>query len=1225
MADGTTGDDVLQGTNNDETIRGGAGNDTIDGLQGNNTLFGDAGNDTLTGGTRGISRYDWNLASYSNATAGIQVTLGSADGSVSTGRVVGDTSVGTDTLIRIDAVRGTAFDDTYTAYSNWLGGQFAGYRGETVGQQNEFRPGLGDDIITGNGFTRLNYKSDATSGLTVVFNSAYAGKVTGGGIGTDTFTGVNFVTGSRYADSFVGSDGDESFQPGPGNDKVDGGAGVDRVDFAGSTSSVSVHLSIKSAQFIGTDDGTDTLTNLERIRGSAFNDVLSGDGKNNYFEGMYGDDLIIGLGGTDTARYRGARSDYEVSFNSETRTLTVTDLRDVPWNEGVDRLYGIESLQFSDQKVDLTNGAPLTVMGTAEDETLVGSSTPDIMFGYGGNDRLEGGSGADLLFGGDGNDVLVGAAGADYLDGGVGNNNLYGGGGNDTLTGSKRGNSEDYNTANYDTTSVTEGISVVLGSQDGTVHTGRVTGNASVGTDTLVNIDMVKGTQYADTYVAYSNWEGGQLGGYLGDQTMGELNTFVPLGGDDVITGNGFTRIRYDLSATGKSLTAGVVISVDSSGRGTATGADIGTDQFTGVRDFWLTSFNDRFVGGGDGENIIAVGGDDYIDGGAGVDRVDYFRATSAVTVDLSKQTAQLVSADQGTDTILNVENIRGSDYADTLRGNGQDNHLIGRAGDDVLFGGGGNDTLEGNAGTDTAQYNLARSNYDATYDSTSGVLTLRALTGSEGTDTVIGVEQFQFSDGIKTIDQLLASNPKGASQTVDEASTGTGSVDTAYSDAPATVSTTYFLSEGEGNAAKGLLKPGLFADTDAYGLGTLKVGSYTFTYNATAWFADSSYSASSIPRLTLYNGEGDVLRSSTTGELQFDVAESGTYVLFVSGSSSTKSQYQVAYTATASSAEIVGTEGNDSLEGGNGADTILGLDGDDLLRGGGGDDIIDGGSGTDTAKWLGHSSGFRVSFKDGVWTVADQSGSEGRDLVEQVERLSFADRTVVTESATHESYASVPIDLYQFFIVAFNAAPGVTYMNQLAEAYQYGLSVREIVDIFITKSQFTDVYPEGLDLLTLSQRLVENIVQGSASQEVKVGAVNDIKAAFDIGMTRGEVIYTVFGNLGKMPTSDPTWGGTAKLFANQIAVAKAYTEVMDQSTVDLVTLRAVMDAITKDSDVSSQDKAIEAAIDGLFGNVSIGIGAASLPSREADGPVESVDWLVPVDPPLWFDPNPLW
>jgi hypothetical protein len=55
---------------------------------------------------------------------------------------------------------------------------------------------------------------------------------------------------------------------------------------------------------------------------------------------------------------------------------------------------------------------------------------------------------------------------------------------------------------------------------------------------------------------------------------------------------------------------------------------------------------------------------------------------------------------------------------------------------------------------------------------------------------------------------------------------------------------------------------------------------------------------------------------------------------------------------------------------------------------------------------------------------------------------------------------------LYHFFLVAFGAAPGTTYMGQLAEAWNYGLSLPQIVDIFTTKSQFQVVYP--LDLSTM-------------------------------------------------------------------------------------------------------------------------------------------------------------
>jgi hypothetical protein len=102
----------------------------------------------------------------------------------------------------------------------------------------------------------------------------------------------------------------------------------------------------------------------------------------------------------------------------------------------------------------------------------------------------------------------------------------------------------------------------------------------------------------------------------------------------------------------------------------------------------------------------------------------------------------------------------------------------------------------------------------------------------------------------------------------------------------------------------------------------------------------------------------------------------------------------------------------------------------------------------------------------------------------------------------------------------------------------------------------------------------VATIVKTSASEATKTAAAADIQAALGLGgdWTIGKVIYTVFGNLASKPLSDPTWGGTAKQFANQVAVAKYYTDTLSQSTDDVTTLRSVMAAVTNTTDVSSTD-----------------------------------------------------
>jgi uncharacterized delta-60 repeat protein len=165
---------------------------------------------------------------------------------------------------------------------------------------------------------------------------------------------------------------------------------------------------------------------------------------------------------------------------------------------------------------------------------------------------------------------------------------------------------------------------------------------------------------------------------------------------------------------------------------------------------------------------------------------------------------------------------------------------------------------------------------------------------------------------------------------------------------------------------------------------------------------------------------------------------------------------------------------------------------------------------------------------------------------------------------------------LYHFFVVAFAAAPGATYMGQLAEAVNFGLPLNQIVEIFTTKKQFTDVYPATMSNRELASQLVNNIVKNSASVATKQSAIDDIDAALGIGWSRGKMLYTVFGNLASKPLTDATWGSTAKQFQNQLAVARYFTEEMGVQTETLSTLRGVIGNVTPDTDVSTVEKIVQ-------------------------------------------------
>ena len=99
---------------------------------------------------------------------------------------------------------------------------------------------------------------------------------------------------------------------------------------------------------------------------------------------------------------------------------------------------------------------------------------------------------------------------------------------------------------------------------------------------------------------------------------------------------------------------------------------------------------------GGAGDDLLMGGlGNDSIDGGAGIDTVSYADNTQWVMIDLSL-TSQQYTGVAGRDTLVNIENVIGSDYRDTIKGDAGNNFINGGRDRDWITGGGGADTLVG-------------------------------------------------------------------------------------------------------------------------------------------------------------------------------------------------------------------------------------------------------------------------------------------------------------------------------------------------------------------------------------------------------------------------------------------------------------------------------------------------------------------------------------------------
>ncbi len=133
---------------------------------------------------------------------------------------------------------------------------------------------------------------------------------------------------------------------------------------------------------------------------------------------------------------------------------------------------------------------------------------------------------------------------------------------------------------------------------------------------------------------------------------------------------------------------------------------------------------NELFGDNGD-DTLFSGPGNDLLDGGSGSNTANYALATAGVTVSTAETGAQHTGG-AGVDTLVNIQNLTGSNYNDHLTGD-QGNNVLngglgndvlkGGAGDDILIGGPGNNTLTGGLGSDTFQYQAGNTGHDTITD----------------------------------------------------------------------------------------------------------------------------------------------------------------------------------------------------------------------------------------------------------------------------------------------------------------------------------------------------------------------------------------------------------------------------------------------------------------------------------------------------------------------------
>ena len=507
---GGGGNDTVTGGAKDDGFSGGGGADILTGNAGNDGLDGGAGNDSLTGGD------------------GNDTLVAGAGTDTMSGGVGNDQFLLTAFLGSADRIDGGSGDDELVLAGDYSGGVVFGaatmINVETI------------TVTNGSSYRLIFDQATNAAGMTV-----NAGALTGANSiyldgSKETLSNLT-ATGGAGDDTILGGAGSDSIVGGAGADSLRGGAGVDTLSYAASLGGVNVNLGSGAPQS-GGDAAGDVTNGFENLIGSAFDDTLTGSAADNLLIGGAGGDALSGGLGVDTVSYADSKSG----------------------GVWVDLSDGTGS--FGDAEGDTYTGIE-NIIGTAEDDWIVGNGAANRLEGGGGEDVLEGGSGNDTLIGGGEDDYLVGGAGADSIDG----------------AGSKD------NWASYEDS--TAGVTIDL-----SLETAQKSGGYGNG-DILVNIANLVGSDFKDKLV--------------GDSQDNKID-----GGDEadfIDGGEGFDYVLYDSSD------AAVV--VDFNNAGAQSGGHAQGDILAESEGVTGSAFNDRLVGDGEANALYGNGGTDTLTGGA--------------------------------------------------------------------------------------------------------------------------------------------------------------------------------------------------------------------------------------------------------------------------------------------------------------------------------------------------------------------------------------------------------------------------------------------------------------------------------------------------------------------------------------------------------------------------------------------------------------------------------
>jgi Ca2+-binding RTX toxin-like protein len=502
---------------------------------------------------------------------------------------------------------------------------------------------------------------------------------------------------------------------------------------------------------------------IAKIKGTTGNDTLLGTSKDEILVGLEGNDKLFGMGGTDKLQgdegndtLDGGRGKDIMLGGLGSDTYLVDNKGDVVHEkagEGIDQIISTVSFSLDGniENLVLAGNADIDGTGNSLDNDLTGNAGKNILDGHQGADHMAGGGGSDTYYIDSTGDQIVEKAG----------------GGTDTV---------------YSAISMTLGSNVeniILTGTDNHNATGNDLTNVLTGNDGSnildggAGLDWMKGGNGDDTYLVDNS----------GDKITENLNH-----GTDSVT----SSANYVLSANIENLT---LIGSAISGTGndlanTITGNASNNKLYADAAIGNSLGGSDVLHGGAGNDTLYSGDGSNTLDGGDGTgDIADYSNFTQSVTVNFDTFTATVTKTDASTDTLSNIEGVRGSSAADTFNVS-YAGSFYGGAGDDSMSDSNNGDGIHANfygeVGNDTLIAGVDGGKLDGGAD--DDILIANASTFKVDMTGGTGVDQFEIAVNTNGSGGSAADGTMAAKQQINDFQDGVdhivlaafGSVDTA-------------------------------------------------------------------------------------------------------------------------------------------------------------------------------------------------------------------------------------------------------------------------------------------------------------------------------------------------------------------------------------------------------------------------------------------------------------